>query len=446
MRTVHLLAVTIGLLFSLPSQHVCAQRLQAREKEFLTTKPRISEPLPDVVIHSLDGSPFRTGDLKGHYTVLTFGCLTCPPSMWNIAGLEAVNQDYHPKGVRFYFVFKALAHPELAGNYVQPFTTAERLAQAQKAKQQFGTSIPWIVDAIDNRFKHAMGDRPNSQFIIDPDGVIVRKRAWSQPDEVRRDLEELVGPVEHITTEEDMRLKLDLPQKSPAARGVVTRIPRPGMLPLKLVPVIHPNQPPFYAKLRAEADASLLDEGAGRLYLGFHLDPLYDAHWNNLTPPLSYTIETADGVVIDHPQASAPNVSATTDCDPREFLLNVESWPADTPLKIQVTCFACEGEEACHALKQEYTVYRERDTDGGGARGAGAGYWDAEEFAQRLLAGDRNKDGRLVKDELVGLVRSHFKKLDTNSDGYLDHDELLVIASWLNHYHQPAPGLSNIQP
>lgn len=118
-----------------------------------------------------------------------------------------MHRDYSPKGVRFFFIFKALAHPELAGNYVQPFTLEERLAQALQAEQQFGTQIPWVVDAMDNRLKHALGDRPNSQFLVDPDGVIVRKRAWANPAQVRKDLEELVGPVEHITREEDLHLE-----------------------------------------------------------------------------------------------------------------------------------------------------------------------------------------------------------------------------------------------
>ena len=38
---------------------------------------------------------------------------------------------------------------------------------------------------------------------------------------------------------------------------------------------------PFYAKLRAEAEPEVLEKGSGKLYLGFHLDPLYEVHWNN---------------------------------------------------------------------------------------------------------------------------------------------------------------------
>jgi hypothetical protein len=255
MRLISLLTVA-AVLALMPTLAIGQQRMQEREQEFLRSKPRIDDPLPDVSIYAADGGPFKMADLRGHYTVLTFGCLTCPPSIWNIAGLEAVHRDYSAKGVQFFYIYKALAHPELAGDYVQPFTLEERLAQARQAEKQFGTKIPWVVDAMDNRLKHALGDRPNAQFLIDPKGVIVRKRAWANPKQVRKDLEELVGPVERITQEEDLRLALSLPLKSSAERSLVKQIAREGMAPLILEPKIDPKGQPFFAKLRAEADAA----------------------------------------------------------------------------------------------------------------------------------------------------------------------------------------------
>ena len=69
-----------SLMFAVPfatgSLHVQAQSMGDREQAFLKAKPLIGDALPDVTIYSPDGSPFHTGDLRGHYTVLTFGCLT----------------------------------------------------------------------------------------------------------------------------------------------------------------------------------------------------------------------------------------------------------------------------------------------------------------------------------------------------------------------------------
>lgn len=345
-------------------------------------------------------------------------------------------RDYGPKGVKIFFIYKSLAHPELAGNYVQPFTLDERLAHARQAEKQLGATIPWIVDAMDNRLKHALGDRPNSDFILDPKGIVVRKRAWSHPGKVRSDLEELVGKVDKITKEEDVKLKLQPPPKPSADRGIVKRLIRPRMQGLAIEPKIDPKGPPFYAKLRAEADADLIRDGSGKIYLGFHLDPLHNAHWNNLTPPLRYKLELPKDMKVPKVEDEAPKVTFATDADPREFILDVESWPEDKPIKLTVTYSACV-ESNCQVIRQEYSIHRRRDKDAGGARGEGAGFWDGEQFAKQMLARDKNGDGKLNVDEVMGLVAPHFAHFDVNKDGVLDLDELKKVADWLNFHHQP---------
>lgn len=348
-----------------------------------------------------------------------------------------MHRDYKSKGVKFFFIYKALAHPELAGDYVQPFTLAERLAHARQAEKQLGATIPWIVDAMDNRLKHALGNRPNSEFIVNPDGVIVRKRAWSHPAGVRKDLEELIGPVERITREEDVHLKVELPLKAPAARGVVPRLQRPRTVAIVMEPKIEDRGQTFFAKLRAEATDQLVSDGVGQLYLGFHLDPFHNAHWNNLMRSLSFKLEVPEKAMFEQTSGVAPKVEAISDTDPREFLLDVKAWPKDQPLRLTVTYAACVGEEICHQVKQEYVLHRRRDPDAGSARGEGAGYWDRDEFAEQQLAGDKNKDGKLSRAEVRGLVLPHFDDFDTNKDDLLEFEELKAVADWLNHHHQP---------
>lgn len=346
-------------------------------------------------------------------------------------------RDYAPKGVKFYFVYKSLAHPELVGHYVQPFTLEERLAHARQADERLGASIPWLVDAMDNRLKHALGDRPNSEFVIDPDGKIVRKRAWSFPAELRRDLEALVGKVDKVTREEDVKLKVVPPPKEPAVRGVVKRIVRPKMQAVEFEPQADPKGPPFFAKLRAEADADLLESGQGQLYLGFHLDPLHNAHWNNLTPPLKYRLELPNGVKVAKPTGEAAKVKAVSDTDPREFLLDVEEWPDGKPLRLTVSYSACVGDTACHTVQQTYVLHRKWDRDGGGARGEGAGLWVPAQFTRQMMAGDKDGNGKLDVSEVKGHTRPHFDDFDTDKDGYLTPDELKEVSRWLNTHHVP---------
>ena len=139
-------------------------------------------------------------------------------------------RDYSPKGVQFVYVYKALAHPANNG-YITPFTLEERLMHVREAERRLGSQAMWICDTMNNDLKHSLGDAPNSEFVFDPDGKVVRKRVWSRPQELRKDLEQLVGPVERPTAVDE----LDLPRFSPpqtVATGIVPGVQLPGsMLP-----------------------------------------------------------------------------------------------------------------------------------------------------------------------------------------------------------------------
>ncbi|GIW92258.1 MAG: hypothetical protein KatS3mg110_0299 [Pirellulaceae bacterium] len=47
-----------------------------RGGEFDRRSPAVGEPLPDITIYDAEGRPFSLSRLRGHYTVLVFGCLT----------------------------------------------------------------------------------------------------------------------------------------------------------------------------------------------------------------------------------------------------------------------------------------------------------------------------------------------------------------------------------
>lgn len=328
------------------------------------------------------------------------------------------------------YVYKSLAHPELVGTYVQPFTLDERLAHCQQAIKELGTTIPWLVDPMDNRLKHALGDRPNSEYIIDPLGKIVRKRAWSNPGEVRRDLEEFVGKVEKITLPEDLKLNVVPPLAQSAPKGDLAPVSRAGLFPIVIKPQVDKDGDLFYAKLRCEADPPLIDEGKGKLYLGFHLDPLHRAHWNKLQKPLRFELTLPEGVKVSTTSGEAANAEAESDSAPREFLLNVDDWPEDKTIRLTVAYAACT-EDVCHSVQQVYVLSRHRDKDGGRAKSAGFRVLTLEQMTQRLLKGDKNGDGKLIKEELNSIQQSRFLDYDLNKDGVLEKDEIQKMAEQL---------------
>jgi hypothetical protein len=283
-----------------------------------------------------------------------------------------------PKGVKFYYIYKSLAHPE-SGGYVQPFTLQERLMHVKEAEQRIDGEIPWLCDTIGNDVMHTLGNAPTSEFVIDPEGNIVRKRAWGNVQDLRKDLEGLVGAVENPTQADDLNLKI-APAPKLAAKGVVKRIKVPsGMKPLVARPdavglvanIANPSKTsaPYYAKLRADTEQSLLKRGKGKLYLGFHLDPIHRVHWNNLTKPIHVKIESPDGVEMPE-SLDGPKVDVESDADPREFLVDVSGWSSDEPLRVIVRYFACSDEPAfCVPVTQRYTIHRKLDIDSGWVRG-----------------------------------------------------------------------------
>ena len=274
--------------------------------------------------------------------------------------METIFQDFGPKGVNFYYVYKPLAHPEL-NNYVAPFSLEERLMHVAEAKRRLGSNITWLADTMANDFHKVLGEFPNAEIILDPEGRVVVRRPWSRPLQLRAELAELVGNVEQPTRIED----LNLPQQPPAPtaqKGVVPRVPLPeGALPMVVEPVTQ-SSTPYYVKLRAEGTPELLATGHGKMYIGFHLDPLYKVHWNNEVDPLEYAITTTSGVTMTPAAGTGAHPDVPADADPREFIIDVAAAPGDK-FDLQVQYFACDDALTfCLPVRQNYQVELVRDT------------------------------------------------------------------------------------
>ena len=275
--------------------------------------------------------------------------------------METVKVDYAPKGVDFYYIYKPLAHPEY-NNYVVPVNLEERLMHIEEAKRVLGSSITWLADTMDNVWHGVMANTPNSELIVGPDGRVVGRRTWSDPVALRQDLERLVGAVAHPTAVADLDLPAQ-PRMAAVAKGIVPRVELPpNMASIQVDPDLDATDIPFYVKIRAEADRDLLQNGAGTMYLGFHLDPLYDVHWNNEAGPGTFNFSVPDGVTMTPSSGVGPDVEEPADADPREFLLEVDARNLEEPLDLEVFYFACDDALTfCIPVRQTYQIDLERD-------------------------------------------------------------------------------------
>ena len=350
-------------------------------------------------------------------------------------------------------MYKQLAHPETNG-YVDPVVIDERLAHIRAAKKSLKTEFHWLCDNMENQFKHAMGDAPNSEFIIDPDGKVVAKRLWSRPEELREDLARLVGRSETRTTVRDLGYQIE-PQAETVARGVVPRLKiLASMTPLVVEYLPDEDETPYYLKLRAEADDGLLNQGAGKLYLAFHLDPIHKVHWNNQVDPIEIEVATSDGVEVSSARLHGPKVDEAADADPREFLIDVEGvGSSGQSIELTVRYFACDDAQTfCVPVTQRFRIRFERDsetgwrmTKGKGRRMAGRdgknGNADrAAQMVQRMMARDANGDKKLSPDELPQRARMMFQRMDANGDGFVDESEIRAMAERMGARRRPGGG------
>ena len=300
-----------------------------------------------------------------------------------------------------------------------------------------------------NDLKHAFGDRPNSEFIVSPEGRILVSRSWSEPEVLRDDLEKFIGKTKTVTSPSDLDRKPQASPESKIARGIVPRTEKPeGATAVIVRPLMtkgdkdHAKET-FYVKLRAEADRGLMDQGQGKLHIGFHLDPVHTVHWNNLAEPLHFEFKTPKGVKLSTSKGAAPKVKAPSDIDPREFLIEVDSSAGriEQPLELEVSYFACDDEEGwCRAVSHRYEIEIRRDRDAGTVRSAreGGGFDrrqrpgrrggfgqrrkpDAEELLKRM---DANGDGAISRDEARGPMIERFKLMDADGNGAVSREEM----------------------
>ena len=59
-----------------PFAGLAQQSKRNNEADFVKEKPAVGEKIPELTVYRPDGKEVKTADLRGHYTVLTFGCLT----------------------------------------------------------------------------------------------------------------------------------------------------------------------------------------------------------------------------------------------------------------------------------------------------------------------------------------------------------------------------------
>ncbi|MGJ8743031.1 hypothetical protein [Polaribacter sp.] len=390
-----------------------------------------SGKLPDLNAYYENGDPLKLRELiKGKYTVLAMGCLTCPEFHKAYTGIEALNVDYAPKDVQFFFVYKSLRHPELEG-YVEAQNISERLRMIKEVKKKLGTKVPWIADAMDDNIRIALNAGSQSVYLISPNGEIVKGWGKLKEQELRQKLSDKVGAASTQTTVKDLDLPVIKRYKKRSNDATNITIHRPEGLNILSIEPKNPEDI-YYVKLRAEADRDLLETGNGKLGLGFFPDPIYDAHWNNLTPPMKYVLELPEGVTASPQEANAEKGPGESDTKPRQFWVDITGANPSDKIELTFHYYGCTP-TMCKAFTHKYTINITPENNGARTFGFNKGQRkknnqgvknSSNSFGKTLENMDANADGKISKSEAKGKLKENFNKRDKNKDGYITEDEL----------------------
>ena len=170
---------------------------------------KVGTRAPDFKANLLDGSEITLSSHFGNENVvLEFGSMTCPPAVFNSAAspvsLNKLYPDYKDKGFQFYVVYTREAHP--GENVPHHKSYDQKLSQATRFKTEEDLQVPIIVDSLEGDIHHKYGLLPNMIYVINKQGLIVYKADWTNMDEMRSVLDDVLKIEKARSSGESVRI------------------------------------------------------------------------------------------------------------------------------------------------------------------------------------------------------------------------------------------------
>jgi peroxiredoxin len=154
---------------------------------------------PAFELTKLDGKPVQLSSLNGRVGVIVFGSYSSPTFRQHAAQLESLSKQYGSRA-SFLVVYTKEAHPagqwDVDRNKEEGISVeaakdaAARKAQAEKAKESLGLTIPIAPDSMDDTVATAYGAFPNGAIVLSRDGTVVARQQWLDPDGLERRIEQ----------------------------------------------------------------------------------------------------------------------------------------------------------------------------------------------------------------------------------------------------------------
>lgn len=143
---------------------------------FGSDAPGAGDRVPDFDLATLDGGRFADTDLGPRPVLLVFGSRTCPVTESAGPVLRGLHAEFGD-AVRFVLVNTREAHP---GQLLpQPRTFERKWEHARELRRHHALPFEVAVDGIDGETHRAFSPKPNSAYLIAPDGTILYRAHWA---------------------------------------------------------------------------------------------------------------------------------------------------------------------------------------------------------------------------------------------------------------------------
>ncbi|MBK7112939.1 MAG: hypothetical protein IPH60_10915 [Flavobacteriales bacterium] len=118
-----------------------------------------------------NGTPHTLSANPGKIRAFMFGSITNPPARMQVEQWQRLAKKYAGKDVQLFVSYGDELHPgdrKEFKAYPKPKSEYEKLAYAQEFAQL--SSLPVLVDGLNNATYDAYGKAPNGAYLVDADG------------------------------------------------------------------------------------------------------------------------------------------------------------------------------------------------------------------------------------------------------------------------------------
>ena len=147
--------------------------------------PRAGEQALDFTLVATDGRTVSLADYQGKWVVLEMGAASCGMYAGNIKPNNVLANDY--PDVEFLVIYVREPHPgERTGAHS---SMEQKIENAKELQSLYGENRKILVDSLDGEMHIRYGLKPNSIYVINPEGKVIYRCDWTVPSELKKVLD-----------------------------------------------------------------------------------------------------------------------------------------------------------------------------------------------------------------------------------------------------------------